>query len=88
MGEIMKKIKYYELLNKNVNLINIDDRYEYSLSHLKGSINIPYDDLIANYRNLLSKDKKYYIYCKGGIKSRRAVTILEYLGYDVVMVEK
>ena len=67
--------------------INVDDKYEYSVYHLPGSINIPYDTLISNYRSLLNKNVKYYINCKNGIKSKRAVTILEYLGYDVVMLE-
>lgn len=83
----MKKVKYHELLNKNVKIICVDEKYEYSLSHIKGSINIPYETLLSNYRSLLNKNETYYIYCKGGIKSKRMVTILEYLGYNVVMIE-
>ena len=83
----MKKVKYADIKNTKINLINVDDKYEYSVYHLPGSINIPYDTLISNYRSLLNKNVKYYINCKNGIKSKRAVTILEYLGYDVVMLE-
>ena len=83
----MKKVKYADIKNTKINLINVDDKYEYSVYHLPGAINIPYDTLISNYRSLLNKNVKYYINCKNGIKSKRAVIILEYLGYDVVMLE-
>lgn len=50
------------------------------------SIDVSYEDLLINHSELLDKSKKYYIYCKGGIKSRKAVNILEFYGYDVTLV--
>ena len=50
------------------------------------SMGVSYEDLLINHSELLDKSKKYYIYCKGGIKSRKAVNILEFYGYDVVLV--
>lgn len=50
------------------------------------SMDVSYEDLLINHSELLDKSKKYYIYCKGGIKSRKAVNILEFYGYDVVLV--
>lgn len=50
------------------------------------SMDISYEDLLINHSELLDKSKKYYIYCKGGIKSRKAVNILEFYGYDVTLV--
>ena len=44
------------------------------------SMDISYEDLLINHSELLDKSKKYYIYCKGGIKSRKAVNILEFYG--------
>lgn len=84
----MKKIKYIEAYNNGYKIIDLSDAHEYKTSHLKNSINISYDDLIMNYRNHLNKSDKYYFYCNNGVKSKRAVIILEYLGYDVTMVEK
>lgn len=49
---------------------------------------ISYDDLLTNYREILDKNKKYYIYCNSGIRSKKAVMILEYYGYDVTLVLK
>ena len=52
------------------------------------AINIPYERLLINHKELLDKNKKYFIYCSGGIKSRKAVNILEFYGYDVTLVYK
>ena len=50
------------------------------------SMDVSYEDLLINHSELLDKSKKYYIYCKGGIKSRKAVNILDFYGYDVTLV--
>lgn len=55
---------------------------------LKNSIHIPYDNLLLNYKELLDKNKRYFIYCNGGIKSKKAVNILSFYGYDVTLVYK
>ena len=49
---------------------------------------ISYDDIVINYSELLDKNKKYYLYCNGGVKSRKAYNILKFKGYDVVVVLK
>ena len=51
-------------------------------------IKISYDKLILNYKDYLDKNKKYYIYCSGGVKSKKAVNILEFYGYNVTLVYK
>lgn len=67
-------------------LIDIEDAATYNENHLDGAINIPYERLLVSYKDLLDKTKKYYIYCRKGFKSRKAVAILEYYGYDVTQV--
>lgn len=52
------------------------------------SVHIPYEKLLINHSELLDKNKKYYIYCNGGIKSKKAVNILEFYGYDVTLIIK
>ena len=69
-------------------IIDIQDRYYYNISHYPGSVNIPYDDLINNYRSYLNKNDFYYLYCKSGKLSRRASIILNYLGYNTNVIEK
>ena len=52
------------------------------------SVYYKYEDLLINHKEILDKGKKYYIYCNGGVKSRKAVNILEFYGYDVTLVYK
>ena len=49
---------------------------------------IPYEQLLTNYKELLDKNKKYFIYCNGGIKSKKATNVLDFYGYDVTYVIK
>ena len=45
---------------------------------VEGSIHIPYEKLLVNHKELLDKNKKYFIYCNGGIKAKKATNILEF----------
>ena len=75
-----KKLKFKYKINKYIKLcLNTDNV-------VKNSIHIPYENLLTNYKELLDKNKKYFIYCKGGIKSRKVVNILSFYGYDVTLV--
>ena len=47
-----------------------------------------YEKLLYNPNIYLDKNKKYYFYCKKGIKSKKVVSILEIYGYNVVRVVK
>jgi len=47
-----------------------------------------YEKLLYNPSLYLDKNKKYYFYCKKGIKSKKVVSILGIYGYDVVRVIK
>ncbi len=74
---------YYKSMGS---LIDIQNPLDYKDFHHPDSINIPYDKLMLNYKTLLDKNKSYYIVCKKGTKSRKAVSILEYYGYDVTQM--
>lgn len=82
----MKRININEYKKEMGELIDVEDQYTYSLKHYPGSINIPYQKLNMNYKTLLDKNKKYYIMCQGGYKSKKIVSILEFYGYDVTQV--
>lgn len=69
-------------------IIDVSDKYTYNNYHLNNSINIPYDELINNYRKYLSKSDSYYLYCKSGKLSKRAVMVLSSLGYNVYNLKK
>ncbi len=67
-------------------LIDIQTPLDYQEYHHPDSINIPYETLLLNHKSLLSKNKRYYIVCLKGSKSRKAVSILEFYGYDVTQM--
>ena len=68
--------------NKKYKIIDLRSRSEYLTKHINGAINIPYDDLLNNYRKYLNKNEFYYLYCNTNKLSRRMSTILNYLGYS------
>ena len=67
-------------------LIDVKDPISYQEKHNPYSINIYYDKLLLNHKILLDKNKKYYIMCDKGHKSKKAVRILSFYGYDVTYV--
>ncbi|MBQ3142491.1 MAG: rhodanese-like domain-containing protein [Bacilli bacterium] len=75
-------------MNPRYKIIDVQDRSMFNISHINGAINIPYDDLINNYRTYLNKNETYYLYCKSGKLSKRASIILNYLGYNTIVLEK
>lgn len=84
----MSKINLFYSSNMNKKIIDVQDKYEFNISHLPGSINIPYDELISNHRVYLNKNDIYYLYCKSGKLSKRASIVLNYLGYNTFVLEK
>ena len=82
----MKAIKESDY-NPNMGiLIDVRDPISYQEKHHPGSINIYYDKLLMNHKTTLDKNKKYYIICDKGHKSKQAVRILSFYGYDVTYV--
>ena len=72
------------VIDSNNILIDIREKYEYILGNIKRSINIPYNYLMIVPSEYLSMDKKYYIYCDSGTKSRKLCLHLSNLGYNVI----
>ena len=64
-------------------IIDVSERSIYNNYHIPGSINIPYNELMNNYKSYLNKNRHYYLTCKSGKLSKRAVLVLSSLGYNV-----
>lgn len=82
----MKSIYEYEYHKDMGILIDVRDPISYKEKHNIDSINIYYDKLLMNHNHLLDKNKKYYLICDKGKKSKQAVRILSFYGYDVTYV--
>ena len=65
----------------NTVLIDVRTKEEYEEGHLENAINIPLDTIetsIDNYEEI-KKASNLIVYCKSGIRSNEAATILKYI---------
>lgn len=62
-------------------IIDVRTKEEYNEEHIKGAINIAYDKI--NEDTKLDKNKKIFVYCRSGARSKKAYDTLKELGYDV-----
>ena len=69
-----------------INLIDIREPYEDKTRSLKGSKNIPMNNLLKNPEKYLNKEKEYYIMCQSGMRSSRTSNILSKQGYKIINV--
>ena len=84
----MDRISVRELLNlNNPIIVDVRNSYYYNISHIKGSISIPYYNLLNNYSHYLNKYSTYYLYCDTGEQSSKIVNRLNNFGYHTVSVD-
>lgn len=69
------------LAEKEYIIVDVRTKEEYDESHIKDSINIPYDEIDGNIE--LDKDKNIFVYCSSGNRSKIAYDTLISLGYTV-----
>lgn len=84
----MKQIKLEDYRPSMGKLIDLEDEATYQQNHIPGSINIPYETLLVNHKKYLEKNTPYFLICKKGIKSKKAVNILDFYGYQVIRVTR
>lgn len=66
-------------------LIDLRDRSEYEKSHIRGAVNLPYEER-ENWIHQLPQDRMMIFYCTRGGQSMMICRILERLGYYVINV--
>lgn len=70
-----------EIVNqKNVLLVDVRTPEEFSEGNIKGSINIPVDSIEQNLDKFKNKEQ-IVVFCKGGVRSKKAKNILEEHGF-------
>ncbi len=67
--------------DNNYIIVDVRTKEEYDESHIKGSINIPYDEI--DEKTNLDKNKTIIVYCRSGNRSSKAYNTLKDLGYNV-----
>lgn len=76
-----KKVNYKELLQNGGIIVDVRSKGEYSGGHIKGSINIPLDQLGSNLKKF-KKDQAIITCCASGIRSGAAKSLLKSKGYE------
>jgi rhodanese-related sulfurtransferase len=74
---------FKELLKNGAQIIDVRTPAEYSGGHIKGSVNIPLQNL-ENSLSKIKKDKPAIICCASGMRSGSAINILKSKGYTQI----
>lgn len=74
---------YKELLLQGAKIIDVRSEGEYKTGHIKGSTNIPLQQLERNLSKL-KKNEVLITCCASGMRSSEALRILKSKGYDHV----
>jgi len=77
------KIDYAQLVSKGAVIIDVRTNGEYQQGHIKGSINIPLQQL-QNNLSKIKKDKTVITCCASGMRSASAKNILKSNGFSQV----
>lgn len=74
-----------QTVNNSALLIDVRSEEEYNEKHLSGAISLPLEDIENDAdKKIPSKDKIIIVYCNSGVRSKKAKTKLEKLGYKNV----
>jgi len=77
------KIDYKELIAKGATIIDVRSKAEFQGGHVKGSINIPLNNL-QGHLSKINKDKPVITCCASGMRSASAKSILQSNGFKEV----
>lgn len=73
---------FREMIANGAQIIDVRSKAEYSSGHIRGSVNIPLDQL-ANSAKKLNKNKPVITCCASGMRSASAKGILANKGFEV-----
>ncbi len=75
------KVDYSVLVNEGALILDVRTKGEYASGHIKGSLNIPVEQLSAHLNKLKNKNSVIITCCASGMRSASAKGILTSNGY-------
>ena len=75
------KVDLGELIKQGATIVDVRSKGEYAGGHVKGSLNIPLDQLSNNLKKLKDKEHPIITCCASGMRSASAKSILKSQGY-------
>lgn len=77
------KVDYKELVKKGAQIVDVRTHSEYASGHVKGSVNIPLNELSSQV-NKIKKNVPIITCCASGMRSASAKSKLSVLGFKEV----
>jgi len=78
------KTDYAQLVKDGAIILDVRSRGEFETGHIRGSVNIPVDQLRSNLNKLKDKNRPIITCCASGMRSASAKTLLKASGYAEV----
>ncbi len=75
---------YSQLVKEGAIILDVRSKGEYAGGHIRGSVNIPVDQLKGNLHKLPDKQTVIITCCASGVRSAAAKSALELNGYESV----
>jgi phage shock protein E len=79
---IEPRVDFGQLMNNGAQVVDVRSRSEYASGHMKGSLNIPLQELSKSLGKI-SKSKPVIVCCASGMRSASAKSLLKANGFDV-----
>jgi phage shock protein E len=73
---------FNELMKRGAQVVDVRSRQEFDSGHLKGSINIPLQEL-SKSKTRINKSKPVIVCCASGMRSASAKSLLRAEGFEV-----
>jgi len=75
-------VNFRELVDNGAVLLDVRTPEEFKAGHIKGAINIPVDQVKSRINEIRGKNKPVITYCRSGMRSRTAQSILRSAGIE------
>lgn len=78
------KVNYDQMVKQGALILDVRSKAEYQAGHIRGSLNIPVDQLKRNLYRIPDKQRTIITCCASGMRSSSAESILKSNGYKNV----
>jgi rhodanese-related sulfurtransferase len=77
-------VDYKQLVTEGAIILDVRSKGEFSQGHIKGSVNLPLDQISNKLKTLKDKNKPIITCCASGMRSASAKGILKSNGFQTV----